>query len=97
MKTDEEIQQHCDECGLGKWAWAACEGANCTGDGVIEDTFDGLCRWCSCEEERPTDPAAMPPPMSAEADEWTAWFYRFYEGEPNQSQRGEHTCSGLPN
>jgi len=91
MNSDKEIQQHCDECGLGKWAWAACEGANCKGDGVIEDTFDGLCRWCSCEEERPTDPADMPPPMRAEAEEWQEWVVPMLQRQMLRSCESEST------
>jgi hypothetical protein len=91
MKTDKEIQQHCDESGLGKWAWAACEGANCTGGGVIEDIFDGLCRWCSCEQERPTDPADMPPPMRAEAEEWKEWLVPMLQRQMLRSYESEST------
>jgi len=76
MKTDEEIQQHCTEFGLGRWEWGVCQGKDCTGCGVLEDTFDGLCRWCSCEEKRPVNPADYPPLMRAEADEWSAWLER---------------------
>ena len=83
MKTDEEIQELCDDFGLGHWAWGQCDGANCAGGGVVEDTFDGLCRWCWCEEDRPRDPGDMPPPMRAEEDEWAAWLCRRLD--PNRS------------
>ena len=91
MKTDAEIQQHCDDYGLGKWAWAACEALDCSGKGVPEDTFDGLCRWCTCEQERPTDPADLPPPMSAEAEEWQEWLLPVLQQEMLHSYESENT------
>jgi hypothetical protein len=82
-KTDAEIQQQCDECDLGKWAWGPCRGKNCTGNGVIEDTYDGLCRWCVMDEERPTDPALMPPPMREGSSEvWREYLHRVLSANP---------------
>lgn len=75
MKTDEKIRQECLDSGLGHWQTGICQNPECAGDGIVEDTFDGFCRSCSCGEERPTDPAEIAPPLRASTEEWQAWLF----------------------
>lgn len=77
-RTTEEIKQHVkeDHPWVKEWTEGVC--AHCVGKptgGVVEDLYDGICRYCQCEEERPTDPAELPPSLRASRAEWRAWLY----------------------
>src|SRR5664279_6134599 len=72
-RTLEEVRPECLRDGLGYYDVGVCQNANCTGGRIVEDTFDGLCRWCSVEEERPAGVVA-PSVMTGTAEEWQAYI-----------------------
>jgi hypothetical protein len=78
-RTEAEVREQVKQGHpwVKEWSEGICP--NCvdapTGS-VVEDLYDGICRYCQCEEERPTDPAELPPSLRASTAEWRAWMWR---------------------
>ena len=72
-RTLEEVRQECLEMGLGYYDVGVCNDPGCTGGGIVEDTFDGQCRWCSMQEKRPAGVVA-PSMMTGTPEEWQAFI-----------------------